>query len=106
MSVIPMRLDLEQARIDGRTQLGGDIMIHGSDVSIGCVAMGDQTAEDLFVLTALTGVSNVRLLFCPFDFRVGRRVPDDADLPAWTAKLYGDLKRNLEELPLPPSTML
>ena len=42
--------DRARARAEGRTQLGGDIMIHGSAVSIGCLAVGDVAAEDLFVL--------------------------------------------------------
>jgi murein L,D-transpeptidase YafK len=46
----PNAFDREMAAADGRANLGGDIMIHGSDVSIGCLAMGNEAAEDLFVL--------------------------------------------------------
>jgi murein L,D-transpeptidase YafK len=35
--------------------IGGDIMIHGAQVSDGCPAIGDQVAEDLFILAAGTG---------------------------------------------------
>jgi hypothetical protein len=76
-------------------------MIHGSDVSIGCVALGDIAAEDVFVLTAKVGLPNVRLLFCPVDFRTTDQVPNSADLPAWTGKLYAKLKTELEKLPAP-----
>ena len=36
----PNAFDLAQANRDDRTDLGGDIMIHGADLSIGCLAMG------------------------------------------------------------------
>ena len=63
----PNEDDLVQAKADGRDlgALGGDIMIHGSDVSIGCLAIGDAAIEEVFVLTARTGVSRVEVLLCP-----------------------------------------
>ncbi len=78
-------------------------MIHGSDVSIGCVAMGDPAAEDLFVLTAQAGLPHVRLLFCPFDFRQARKMASGTDLPAWAPKLYAGLEQALDALPQPAS---
>jgi len=42
----------ESDRILGvRGNLGGDIMIHGSCVSIGCLAMSDERIEELWVMT-------------------------------------------------------
>src|ERR1700733_2450934 len=52
----PNEFDRLQAAKEGRTNLGGDIMIHGNSVSVGCLAMGDEAAEDLFVLTVDTGL--------------------------------------------------
>jgi hypothetical protein len=49
----PNKDDIAHAHDDHRSHLGGEIMIHGSRYSIGCVAMGDEVAEDLFVLAAL-----------------------------------------------------
>jgi len=86
----PNQADREQARRDGRTQLGGDIMIHGSNVSIGCLAMGDEAAEDIFVLAADTGLKQIRVLLSPVDFRV-RRLPQDA--PSLYQQLAVELKR-------------
>ncbi|HEY3378363.1 MAG TPA: hypothetical protein VGL77_12800, partial [Armatimonadota bacterium] len=40
----PNAFDHEMARHDGRTQLGGDIMIHGSAASAGCLAMGNPAS--------------------------------------------------------------
>jgi murein L,D-transpeptidase YafK len=41
----PNAADRRRAQAEARTGLGGDIMIHGSNVSIGCLAMGDPAAE-------------------------------------------------------------
>ena len=51
----PNAFDRDMAQRDARTNLGSDIMIHGGAASIGCLAMGDAAAEELFVLAALTG---------------------------------------------------
>lgn len=37
-------------KVLGAKQPGGDIMIHGSCVSIGCIAMGDERVEELWVM--------------------------------------------------------
>lgn len=95
----PNRFDREQAAREGRTQLGGDIMIHGNAVSIGCLAMGDVAAEDLFVLAADTGLKHISVLLTPVDFRTGKRVPSSVPLPAWTEKLYADVRAELGRLP-------
>lgn len=97
----PNDWDKEQAARDGRKELGGDIMIHGGAGSCGCLAMGDQVAEDLFVLAARTGLGNIRLVLCPVDFRV-RNLPDNMpSVPVWTGQLYASLKGELAQLPEP-----
>jgi hypothetical protein len=100
----PNAFDRTQAAADGRANLGGDIMIHGSDVSIGCVAMGDAAAEDLFVLAAKVGLPHVRLLFAPADLRVADYLLNNSNEPPWTSKLYTQLKLELMTLPSPPIT--
>jgi hypothetical protein len=96
----PNAFDREQARKEGRTRLGGDIMIHGSAVSIGCLAMGDDAAEDLFVLAADTGWQNISVVLSPIDFRMGKSVPQNSRLPPWSEELYAEIKSKLKELPL------
>ena len=65
----PNEFDRRQAEREGRTSLGGDIMIHGGRASIGCLAMGDEAIEELFVLAAEAGIGNIAVLVCPADFR-------------------------------------
>ena len=91
----PNDFDRAQAKQDGRQQLGGDIMIHGSIASIGCLAMGDEAAEDLFVLAALTGKENVRVVISRVDFRSVRLNTFPRNAPLWTSSLYGQIQNEL-----------
>lgn len=95
----PNAFDREQARREGRMKLGGDIMIHGKAVSIGCLAMGDEAAEDLFVLAADTGLKNIEVVLTPVDFRLGKNLPKAASLPPWSESLYESIKARLRDLP-------
>jgi hypothetical protein len=94
----PSAFDKARAREEGRTNLGGDIMIHGKAVSIGCLAMGDEAAEDLFILAALTGIKNIQVLLCPCDLRTKNFAPP-AQAPQWTGTVYADLKKALAVYP-------
>jgi hypothetical protein len=91
----PNAFDREQAKRDGRTELGGDIFIHGSDVSIGCLAVGDPAIEELFVLAARVGIERVKVVVAPWDLR--RRAPPalDGPQPPWLPDLYVQLSRTL-----------
>lgn len=94
----PNDFDRTQARRDGRTNLGGDIMIHGSSTSIGCLAMGDEAAEDLFVLAAETGVDKISFILSPVDFRT-RQMPElTHPLVPWTDVLYEQIEHELSKL--------
>lgn len=97
----PNEFDRAMAAREGRTTLGGDIMIHGNHVSIGCLAMGDEAAEDLFVLAALTGIQNIQAILCPVDFRAGAKPDMAADAPDWLPGLYAQIKAELEKYPAP-----
>nr|WP_297356673.1 L,D-transpeptidase family protein [uncultured Caldimonas sp.] len=97
----PNAFDRRMAAADGRRQLGGDIMIHGKAVSIGCLAMGDAAAEELFVLAALVTPAKVRVLIAPADFRADNPAPRIEGLPPWTGELYGQIRRELAQFPAP-----
>jgi hypothetical protein len=92
----PNAFDREIARRDGRENLGGDIMIHGARASDGCLAMGNEAAEDLFVLAAHAGESRVRIVISPTDFRdPTSRVP--AIVAPWLRELYLALRVELQQ---------
>ncbi len=94
----PNAYDREMGQCDGRDNLGGDIMIHGNTCSIGCLAMGDEAAEDLFILASLTGIDNIMMILSPVDFRV-RELPDTMPAaPEWIVELYEVIRKELNKL--------
>lgn len=91
----PNEFDLAHADYDGRTNLGGDIFIHGKSVSAGCLAMGDAAIEELFVLAAHVGTENIKVIISPSD---PRQRPLDSSLPHlpyWTNELYDRITREV-----------
>lgn len=87
----PNAFDRQMAAKDARSNLGGDIMIHGKNLSAGCLAMGDEAVEELFVLAARTGLSKVKLIIAPTDMRQNGIPAVDASHPAWVPKLYTEI---------------
>ncbi len=83
-----------------RDPLGGAIMIHGRASSIGCLAMGDPAAEELFVLAHAIGISQVKVIIAPVDFR-SKPWPKIEKAPAWLNGLYGRIEAALELFPIP-----
>jgi hypothetical protein len=99
----PNEFDLYHADQEGRFDPGGDIFIHGKAASIGCLAMGDEAIEQLFVLAAQVGKENVKVVIAPRDPRV---LPLDTEaeyLPGWTAELYDQIASEIKVLSPPVS---
>ncbi len=94
----PNDYDRARAASDGRSRLGSDIMIHGSTSSIGCLAMGNEAAEDLFVLAAIAGRQNVDVVIAPTDFRASP-APPMVESPPWIGDLYGKISVALRDYP-------
>ena len=87
----PNAFDQKHAINEGRDKPGTNIFIHGKSVSIGCLAMGDSVIEELFVLVAKVGRSNVKVAIAPID-------PRESDIvnttnKAWVDDLYKDLSK-------------
>ena len=94
----PNAFDLLHAEMEGRTEPGSDIFIHGRAVSIGCLAMGDETIEELFILTTQVGAENVKVVIAPHDPRVTPLKADSEQLPLWTTELYATISREINAL--------
>ena len=60
--------------------------------------MGDQVAEDLFILAARTGKNNVRVVIAPADFRQERPRLIMYE-PRWVSMLYASLHEELMQFP-------
>ena len=95
----PNAFDRQMAQRDRRTNLGGDIFIHGKNVSIGCVALGDPAIEELFTLVADTGHQRVRVIIAPNDLRTGGAILHES-APRWVGELYRSVAAALAEFPV------
>lgn len=93
----PNAFDRHQAVLEGRQNLGNDIFIHGKKLSVGCLAVGDNAIDELFVLVAESGKEKVDVIIAPTDFRIK---PNVAKTPKtkrqWLASLYQRLKTHLK----------
>jgi hypothetical protein len=92
----PNAADRARARRDGRTRLGGEIFIHGKDVSIGCLAIGDEAIEELFWLAATAGRGAFTVVLVPTDLR--RHPPPEVLGIPWVPDLYRELKAAMERV--------
>jgi|SRR5215212_243207 len=95
----PNAFDRRMAARDGRTNLGGDIFVHGKNVSIGCVALGDRVIEELFTLAADTGPQRIRVIIAPNDLRTGGAIVHET-APRWVGELYRTVAAALAEFPV------
>lgn len=91
----PNAEDVSNSKVP-RSQMGGEIFVHGKSVSIGCIAIGDHAIEELFTLCALTPTTKRRIIISPVDFR---KFPDFS-MPKeeeWVRSLHDRIRRELRE---------
>ncbi len=101
----PNSFDLQKARVEKRTGLGGDIFIHGKAKSVGCVAVGDRAIEELFVIAARTGIPNVTVVIAPNDLRRWKPWLDKNQIyPSWLPELYDAIAQELAKFTEKPGT--
>lgn len=97
----PNTFDKARAAEEGRTDLGGDIFIHGGAASIGCVAIGNVAIEELFVLTLMAGSGPAEVIIAPYDFRTPKTRPPMPDSPTWLPLLYQEIQERLTYFTIP-----
>ena len=92
----PNEYDQRQASREGRTNLGSDIFIHGRKTSAGCLAVGDEGIEELFVLVRRVGMDNAQVVIAPTDLRRFSPGFQYVSQPRWVPRLYGNISNVLE----------
>lgn len=92
----PNAFDLEKAKVDGRADLGGDIMIHGKKVTIGCIPIGDQNIEEVFILATKSSNQNFPIIISPTDFRKNSNFPVIKEID-WEKELYSNIQTELQK---------
>jgi hypothetical protein len=93
----PSEEDREHGRRDGRERLGGDIMIHGGRVSVGCLAIGDPAIEEVFLLAERVGLAHLDALLLPHDLRHDPRCP--TEVPPWMQDRYRRMAEEVRSMP-------
>jgi TPR repeat protein len=99
----PNAFDRARGEEEGRTQLGGDIMIHGDRVSAGCLPIGDEAIEEVFALATTVGIESLSVIVAPLDFRRHDARAAAAQVkraPRWLSHLYAALAEALAPFPL------
>ncbi len=92
----PNQFDEECAKIDNRKDLGGDIFIHGKNVTIGCIPIGDKNIEELFILVFKVGLKNTKVILAPNDFRKEKVLHSNKTIK-WLDKKYSLIKDELNK---------
>ncbi len=95
----PNPFDLQKARLAHRHNLGGNIFIHGSNRSIGCIALGNKAIQELFPLVYAVGERHVTVIIAPRDLRKDLPVINREHLP-WVKSLYARLRNELKQFPV------
>ena len=96
----PNSFDRMMGKVENRRNLGGAIFIHGGSVSVGCLAMSNSVAEEIFTLVAQSGLGNASIILSPVDMRREPAPnPLDHDVPIWAPHLYAIIQRALWTLP-------
>jgi murein L,D-transpeptidase YafK len=89
----PNVFDQQQAAAEERRNLGGEIFIHGKTSSVGCLAMGDEAIEELFVLVAIIGLEKVTVILAPQ--KKMDKIEENQLMRPWVPELYASIREAL-----------
>ncbi|WP_106792396.1 murein L,D-transpeptidase family protein [Aquimarina sp. Aq78] len=94
----PNEFDKSKTEFVNISEMGGDIFIHGKSATIGCIPIGDEAIEEVFLLTQKAINNNVKVIISPRDFRVNPDYPKIEGID-WENELYEIIKNELKTLP-------
>lgn len=94
----PNDFDKLKTKLPSVSDMGGDIFIHGKSVTIGCIPIGDEAIEEVFVLTQKAIRNKVKIIISPRDFRINSEYPK-IDGINWENELYDEIQSELKILP-------
>ncbi len=83
----PNAFDKSKTKLSSFAEMGSDIFIHGKSASIGCIPIGDEAIEEVFVLTQKAMNNEVKVIISPRDFRKNNTFPEIDDIE-WENELY------------------
>lgn len=94
----PNKEDKERSSKLGIKDFGGNIFIHNTDASIGCIALGElYKVEEFFYICYKLGIKNCKTIICPVDFRKDSfKTKSELELDKKYSKLYDKLRKELK----------
>lgn len=92
----PNNFDREKGYLDGRQNLGNNIFIHGNNLSVGCLAIGDYAIDQLFILARRVGLSHIQVIIAPNDLRHKKPFTSTLAQPRWLPELYKQIEVSLK----------
>lgn len=92
----PNNFDKQKGYQDGRKNLGNNIFIHGKNLSVGCLAVGDLAIDQLFILARRVGLSHIQVIIAPNDLRKEKPSTSTFAQPRWLPELYKQISESLK----------
>jgi murein L,D-transpeptidase YafK len=93
----PNEFDKSKTKLSNIDEMGKDIFIHGKSATIGCISIGDEAIEEVFVMTQKAINNEVEVVISPRDFRTNPNFPNIENIN-WENELYTLLYEKLCEL--------
>ncbi|WP_459212401.1 L,D-transpeptidase family protein [Aquimarina rhabdastrellae] len=94
----PNEFDKSKTEFTNVSEMGGDIFIHGKSATIGCIPIGDEAIEEVFLLTQKAMNNTIKVIISPRDFRVNSNYPKIEKID-WENELYDIINNELKTLP-------
>lgn len=94
----PNEFDKSKTKFTNVSEMGGDIFIHGKSATIGCIPIGDEAIEEVFLLTHKAMNNRIKVIISPRDFRVNSDFPEIEKID-WENELYEIINNELKTLP-------
>lgn len=94
----PNEFDISKTELTNVSEMGGDIFIHGKSNTVGCIPIGDEAIEEVFLLISKAMNNEVKVIISPRDFRSNPIYPkiDGID---WENELYEIIEKEIKKLP-------
>ncbi|HEE0206369.1 TPA: hypothetical protein R6267_000662 [Legionella pneumophila] len=92
----PNSFDRQKGYMDSRKELGNNIFIHGKNLSVGCLAVGDLAIDQLFILARRVGLKNIQVIIAPNDLRYQKPSTSTFAQPRWLPELYKQITESLK----------
>ena len=94
----PNEFDIKKSKFSELKRMGDNIFIHGKSTTVGCIPIGDEAIEELFLLVEHALENEVKVIISPRDFRLGKVYPSIENIE-WEEELYKEIEKELKSFP-------